>query len=605
MNNRHTLTLLLCLTLLLVAGCEQTSIAEQEQIKTRQTLEATTPSATPAPSSTPAPSATTGPSPTATTAPTATATPQPTATPLPPTPTPNPALAGFSLCSQQAGDAAGGRFSAQIAGITTTVQAQFERVTIGLKVPDDSAPPHAQASCLLAADDALALPGAAAYSLQVRLSGWLHDQAFAATTISPTQALSGTTLLKSVDLRPDSSTSAGATLAFGLAQPLAYRLTLEKDPYRLVLDIARSGAPGAGSDPLAVPGAGRAQPDEPLFYIQNGDVWAYADGQASNLTKDRRKGQFGDASALAVSPATQQIAFCAVAPGADIGDRVAPRTLWLAGFDGEDLQALALQNLACDQPAFAPDGKTIAYTVDETGAIPARLSIWTVGVGSGAEQRATAASDEWSRFAPQWLANGRLVYAAQAEDGRSTLFVREADGRERDIGADLLRGSSYVALGRPMPAPDGRTIAVEALRAQGGADLLLIDPNGAALPRQSPIGGSYWVRPLAWAGDGTLYYLTSACESTVAQSYALRSRTLASGDDRLLMTGITLGGFGEVRALGAGLAYVTYQQAPPGPRGPLAADPASPSALWFWDVAGNGTRARLAEASSAISQLAP
>src|SRR6266542_3666496 len=220
MNRHYALALCLCLLLIFAAGCEQTSIAEQEQIKSFQTLQASTPSATPPPSATPSstptpsPTPTLGPSSTPTQAPPPTPSPAPTVTPLPPTPTPNPALANFSLCTQTAGTADGGRFSARITTITTTLQPAFERVTIGLAVPGDSAPPHATARCLSASDD----PGGAAsgYSLLIDLDGWLHDDAFKATTISPTRALSGTTVLKRLTLRSDQKAVAGATLAFGL-----------------------------------------------------------------------------------------------------------------------------------------------------------------------------------------------------------------------------------------------------------------------------------------------------------------------------------------------------------------------------------------------------
>src|SRR3954449_13195883 len=158
MNRHYALVLLGCLVLLFATDCEQTSIAQQEQIKSFETLQASTPSTTPIPTETPTltatltPTPTVGPSPTPTITPTPSATPKPTATPLPPTPTPNPALANFSLCNQIAGEADGGRFSAKITGITTTIEPAFERVTIGLAVPRDSAPPHALARCLSAAD---------------------------------------------------------------------------------------------------------------------------------------------------------------------------------------------------------------------------------------------------------------------------------------------------------------------------------------------------------------------------------------------------------------------------------------------------------------------
>src|SRR5690349_124683 len=158
MNRHHALVLLGCLMLIFATGCEQTSIAQQEQIKSFETLQASTPSATPIPTETPIPTATLtptptiGPSPTPTITPTPTVTPPPTATPLPPTATPNPALANFSLCDQITEGTDSGRFSAKITGITTTVEPAFERVTIGLAVPSDSAPPHALARCISAAD---------------------------------------------------------------------------------------------------------------------------------------------------------------------------------------------------------------------------------------------------------------------------------------------------------------------------------------------------------------------------------------------------------------------------------------------------------------------
>jgi hypothetical protein len=308
-----------------------------------------------------------------------------------------------------------------------------------------------------------------------------------------------------------------------------------------------------------------------------------------------------------VSRSTGQVAFCATAPGADVGDRLAQSELWAMDFDGQDVRPLAAPGLSCAEPAFAPDGGTIAFTVDETGANPPRFSIWVVSAEGRDEQRLSSQSDEWSRFGPQWIDANRLVYAASAEDGRSTLFVfNTASTAEQDIGADLVRGETYQSLGRPLVAPDGGAIAVEGLRPSGaGADLLLIGPDGEALPNQGQIAGGYWNRPLAWGTDGTLFYMTTACASDVAQSYTLRTRSLAGGDDSLIASGATLGGFGSFAAADKGLAYVALDHAPAGPRGPLQIDPQSQSALWFWDVGGMGGRARLVSAQSAIGAVAP
>jgi WD40 repeat protein len=601
MTSRHAFGLLLGLLLLLVAGCEQQSIAEQEQIRSRQTLEASTPSVTPSPTITPTntptntPSPTTGPSPTPSPTLPPTLTPIPTPSPLPPTATPNPALANFSLCTQTAGDPAGGRFSARITSITTTVEPAFERLTIGLDVPGDSAPPHAAARCIAAADDT-AGTSASGYVLLVDLDGWLHDDAFRASPISQTQALSGTTVIKRLAYRYDPNAAAGATLAIDLEQPLSFHIMLAERPARLVLEVAKATQIGPSSDMLSLPG-GAGQLDAPVYYLQDGDIWRYTNGKATNLT-DSPEAE----TALAFSPAAGLVAFCRAAPGAAPDDLLAPSTLWTMKGDGSEPAEVAAVGRACAAPTFSPDGKTIAFAVDESGATPPHYTIWTVPSASGDPQRLTPEGDEWSRFGPQWLAEGRLVYAAEAQDGRSTLFMHRPDGQEQDIGAGLVVGDRYRALGQPLAAPDGSMVAVEGLRAtKEGADLVLLDANGAEV---ATIGDGYWTRALAWGADGTLFSMTTRCPSTVAQSYAILARA-KSGDSRLIASGDTLGGFGAFSAAGKGLAYVTLAHAPAGPRGPLALDRASDSALWFWDIGGGGGRAKLVEAPDAIGGLAP
>lgn len=641
MNRNHALVWLLCLALLLIAGCEQTSIAEQEQIRNAQTLQASTPSATPTETSTPTATATSTNTPTTGPSPTGTSTPTPSPTPLPPTATPNPALTGFSLCDQVAGDPLGGRFTAQVTGITTTVQSAFERVEIALSVPADSAPPYAVARCLSTAAQVpeVGQPAAAApFEIRVELAGWLHDDAFRTSVITPSVALSGTTALKGLTYRYDRAGAVGGALAFEVAEPLPFRISLETDPYRLVLDVAKTSSVGPASDQLALASGAGARPKAPLLYLRGGDVWAAGDGAPRNLTEPLRARQYGDVTALAVSAATGEVAFCAAAPGADAGDTLASSTLWAMTADGMDHRPIPISGRSCAFPSFSPSGARVAFAADETGAVPPRLSIYTVALsGDAAEQRLTAPQDEWSRFAPQWLGEDRLVYAAASEDGRSTLFLREADGTERDIGANLLvaklgpddsgapaatavrgtatptatpiivsGGARYRALGWPMASPDGSMIAVEAYRLdETGADLLLLDANGHELPGQSPIAGSvqqgpYWNRPVAWAADGTLYYLTTECFSQAAQSYALVARS--GGADREVARGVSLGGFGEFAAVEGGLAYVTLEGPPAGPFGPLRVARSSPSTLWFWDLAGGG-RDRLAQSDTAISGL--
>jgi WD40-like Beta Propeller Repeat len=280
--------------------------------------------------------------------------------------------------------------------------------------------------------------------------------------------------------------------------------------------------------------------------------------------------------------------------------------------DGANAQELAAPGRSCAEPAFSPDSKQIAFVVDEdaTGAQPPRLSIWTIDLTSGeGPRRVGSASDEWSRFGPQWLSDGRLIYLAQAEDGRNTLFLANEGGQEIDVGAPLLvadgtQGQSiarYRGFGRPLASPDGTSVAVEALRVDTpGADLLILDEQGNE-QRGRP-GDGFWTRPVAFGEDGTLYLLTSLCASDAAQSYALIARP-TSGAERTLAIGTSTGGFGAFSAVGDGLAYVALA-APgaQGPRGPLSLDGAGASALWFWDLAGG--RAKLAESGEPIRGIA-
>ena len=599
MTQRHIFVLLLCAMLLLVSGCEQMSVAEQERVQGLATLEASTPSATPTNTATPEPSATPTLTPTEGPTPTPTITPLPSPTSLPPTPTPNPALAKFSFCNQTAGNINGGRFSAAISAISTTVEPAFERLTLTLDVPGDSVIPAAQVRCLSALNDA-ALRGdiganTEGYVLIMDLPGWLHDERFRTSVARATATLSGTQVIKSLSFRYDENDAAGASIVLPVQQPRSFRIELADNPRRLILDVAKTSTINASSDMLSVPTGNGAAPGEPLFYVQDNDVWKLSNGKAANLTNSPEA-----EIDLAVDRANDRVAFCRAAPGADPNDVLATSSLWTMTLDGGSIAELAAVGRSCAGPVFSPDGSTIAFTVNEGTSNPARLSIYTVPAAGGNPQRVTPPTDEWSRFAPQWVGNNKLVYAALSEDGRSTLFLNDGQ-QERDIGAELVVGNRYQSLGRPYVAPNGAAIAVEGQRAsEPGTDLVILDNSGK---ETATIGDNYSNRPLTWGTDGTLYYLTSACASDAVLDYTLHARA-SGGDDRIIAAGTTLGGYGSFAATTNGLAYVALERMPPASEVPQMVNRASPGALWFWDVSG-GTRTKLVESKSAITALEP
>ncbi len=600
--------LALCCVLLFTSACEQTSIAEQEQIRNVETIQAglPTPTLTPVATDTPSPTAvpptstpTVGPSPTPSSSPV----PSPTA--LPPTATPNPAIASLGFCTQRAtlpGDDGLARFSVRVAAITSTVETAFERITIGLVQTADSAPPSALARCLpvAAAPTALGdpvLPGD--YRIQIDLAGWTHDDAFRASVITPTVVLSGTTVITQAVFIYDPLAANGAALVIPLAAPAPFELRMFDDPLRLELKVARQSPLSSSSDLLRTASGKPAAPANPIYYLRAGDLYRYTAGADRNLTKSVRADLFGSITSFAVSQPADLIAFCASSAGADAGDPRAPAALWGVQLDGSDARLLADSGRSCAGPVFSPDNSTIAFVTDETDDMPPQRTIYTLPVrGDGAPTRVVNA-DEWSRSGLQWLDARSLVYLVAAEDGRSSIFVRDGNGSETDIGAELLRGDRYTQLGAPLVSPDGNVIAIEAQRSNdGGADLLLLDRTGKQVAGVDPVDDVYWARPVAWGEDGTLFYLTSTCASDAVLTYTLNALT-PGADLRVVAVGSALAPFGEFQAVGDALAYVTLDAANRGPYGPAVPAPFGPTTLWLWDLS-DGGRAELISVDTPI-----
>ncbi len=479
-----TLVLALIGTLVL-AGCELTAASEREQVANVQTILAGTPSATPSPTVTPTFTVTPTPTPTVGPSPTASQTPLPSATSLPPTPTPNPALGDFSFCNQQVGTGLG-RFSAGLSAVESTGFPAFEQISIAFELAPGSAPLSAAASCLTAA--ALLTQGVDSapddYVLRVDLPGWLRDDRFADAGLTETLAITGTRTITSAAWAVTPGATSGATLLIGLNEPLPYRLSIERNPTRLVIAVARQSTIVSSSDVLRIPtGGGDPELAAPLFYLLDGDLWKLEAGDDPlNLTASPETEIH-----FAVSPAGDRLAFCRAAAGLDPAESSlpVPSSLWVMDADGDNPRPLPQAGINCADPAFSQDGATLAFTVDETGALPAQRTIFTVPAGGGTPTRLISGADEWSRTAPQWLANDALIFAATAQDGRSTLFLRQDSGEVRDVGAELAvtdTGVRYSAFGAPLVSRDGTRIAVTAQRADfAGADLIVLDADGDEL----------------------------------------------------------------------------------------------------------------------------
>jgi hypothetical protein len=521
------LLLWLSVALIALSACEQISVSEREQVANIETIRALTPS----PTSSPPPSAT--PTITPTVSPTAGPTATPTLTPLPPTPTPDPALRGFSFCTQAAGSQSG-RFSARLSAVTASGFPAYDRITFTFEPAPESPLIHAVARCLSAAD-VLTLSGEPVAEgstiVQLDLADWIVDDALRTTALTQTLTFSETRVVREVAMRYDPAAANGAALLLGLDEPTVFRLSINERPAQLIVDVARSSPLVAASDSLAtVAGGGRANLATPLYFLFDGDIWrtsAAANSPADALTPlgngaERLTESPETETALAVSPDGALLAFCRADTAADPAEAnlAVPSRLWLMNADGSDARPVQQEGVNCADPAFSHDGARVAFSVDETGVTPPQRTLWALDTNDGLAQR-VAGGDEWSRFAPQWMEDGRLVYSAQAQDGRSTLFLG-ADDEVSDIGAALALADDgrvrYRGFGRPLAAPDRSGFAVEAFRAADeGVDLLILDADGSLV---ETIGGPQQASP---APQVTATSATATRTATVSATATISS----------------------------------------------------------------------------------
>lgn len=151
------------------------------------------------------------------------------------------------------------------------------------------------------------------------------------------------------------------------------------------------------------------------------------------------------------------------------GTQVAFRALngvWLLPLGGEARPLVQDGFWTCD-PAWSPDGRTLAYSTDRGG----KLDIWLRDLATGAERQLTRHK-------------GAAVSAAWARDGRAIAFL-DQNGALHTVDVATGRiAKLFEAIwepGKPSWSPDGRTIAMAAFRPQtaryreGLSEILTVD----------------------------------------------------------------------------------------------------------------------------------
>lgn len=583
MNNRW---LVLCVFgLMLLASCSVDAPPPSQPVN-RETALALTPQATvtPPPTRTLVPTAAATITPTPTVEPTA----EPTVTAT------SQALVDVSYCSRPFGPANGARFSARLDRVRTDQTDDFEQITFVFA--DTSGALHGSASCMLAAgwpEDAdygvTSAPGDAV--IAVDLDDWAHDELFAASPLTETVEITPSDVLEQISFAADSLNSRGALLGIGLREPRPFRVRVQGN--ELIVEVARDEIFPPDDDPLGLTAGEAPAVEQPVFFLQDGDVFRLQAGRAQPLARTPEL-----ETGLAVSADGTLLAVCRAPAAAEpfALPYEVRATLWTMRADGSELQQLADVG-GCAEPAFATSGKTIAFTANAAPSPPAVLQVWTVPVVGG-EPSPVAVVDEWSRSQPQWLADGRLVYRA-SNGAQSIIFVQGVDGEEREVTAQLLTDVTYEGVGQFVVDAANDQLAIEALRtADDGADLVVLRADGTSVAVEQR---GFWQRPLAFTPSG-LVYLTTECPSESVLRYTLHRRP-SQGSIEAIFSGQTADGIGAATTQGDTLLYVRSTLNTGGLRGNLV-EPGPDDESSIWALSPDGaSRAQVYTTRSGITQL--
>jgi dipeptidyl aminopeptidase/acylaminoacyl peptidase len=160
-------------------------------------------------------------------------------------------------------------------------------------------------------------------------------------------------------------------------------------------------------------------------------VWDPAGGNPIDIMKgvdaDSPTKPFGGSEEYAWSPDGKSIAFTAkiVRNPAWSTDQ----DVYLAAADGSGFRCLSEANEAVDrEPAFSPDGKTIAWLAMARPGYEAdrqRVVLYDLATG-----KRRALTETWDRSAGSiaWTGDGRLLLVTAEEEGRQKIFAIEAGG---------------------------------------------------------------------------------------------------------------------------------------------------------------------------------
>jgi WD40 repeat protein len=246
--------------------------------------------------------------------------------------------------------------------------------------------------------------------------------------------------------------------------------------------------------------------------------------------------------------------------------------LYSVNSDGSAERRLTWTSATEQEPAWSPDGTSIAYTSMDSGS---RSGIWVMNADGSEQTQLTPppGMEPAQDIQPQWSPDGTQIAFASTRVGTWNVWVINADGSGLRRVTDFLSND-------PAWSPDGRHLAYVGLNAIG-----VVDTDGGNAHAITGPGG--WAGAPSWSPDGNrLAFNRNDDRGYPGELYLVN----ADGTNE---TRLTSGGFNNaVPSWSPDGAQIAFQRT-------LHA----PGAWHVWTIAADGSNAR--QITSADEELGP